>query len=231
LASSDTNSVSEVLAREIAASAGTPLGAGYQARITLHDSSVGAVVVKTAIRRGIFGRSGILREHEVYRRLAGTPGIAKMYGILGDSALVLEYVDGDSLREREAELADRDDFFSRMLQTIETMHAAGVAHCDLKRKDNTLVGPNETPYLIDFGVACILRGSDGAMKRAWFRMMCQMDFNAWVKLRFGRDPQDLPAEIAARYHPLLLERIARWIRIPWQKLTLRRLRKKWSNGR
>jgi serine/threonine protein kinase len=231
LAFSDSNGVSETLAREIAASDGTPLGAGYQATTSLHDSSLGKVVVKTALRRTLFGRSGILREHETYRRLAGIAGIPKMHGMLGDSALILEYVEGDSLRKHEATLRDRDAFFAQLLRTIEAMHAAGVAHCDLKRKDNTLVGPDEVPYLIDFGVACILRSGDGAAKRAWFRMMCQMDFNAWVKLRFGRDPQNLPAEVTARYHPLLLERIARWIRIPWQKLTLRRLRRKWSNRR
>ncbi len=221
----------EGLAREIAASRGEPLGAGYQATVSLHEISLGKVVVKTALRRRIFGHSGITRERECYERLAGVDGIAQMHGMLGDSALVLEYVEGDSLRRREATLRDRDRFFTKMLRTIDAMHAAGVAHCDLKRKDNTIVGPDETPYLIDFGVACILREDSGYVKRLWFRMMCQMDYNAWVKLRFGRNPQDLPHEVAARYRPLLLERIARWIRIPWQKLTLRRLRKRWSSSR
>lgn len=222
--------MSEQLAHEIAASSGTPLGAGYQATISLHDTPHGRVVVKTA-RSRIFGRSGILRESEVYQRLAGTTGIPRLLGMLGDSALVLEYVEGDSLRKLDPMLRDREAFFAQMLTTIDAMHAAGVAHCDLKRKDNTLVGPDQAPYLIDFGVACILRSRDGAAKRAWFRMMCQMDFNAWVKLRFGRDPSDLPAEVAARYRPLLLEKIARWIRIPWQKLTLRRVRRRWSTRR
>jgi hypothetical protein len=58
-----------------------------------------------------------------------------------------------------------------------------------------------------------------------------MDYNAWVKLKYGREPKDLPPEVAQRYHPLLLERVARSIRIPWQKLTLRRLRKRWRKAR
>jgi serine/threonine protein kinase len=109
------------------------------------------------------------------------------------------------------------------------MHAAGVAHCDLKRKDNTLIGTDETPYLIDFGVACILRDGDGWLKRRWFELMCQMDYNAWVKLAFGRNPSQLPTPVAARYNPLWIEKLARWIRVPWQKLTLRKLRKRWRS--
>jgi hypothetical protein len=59
-----------------------------------------------------------------------------------------------------------------------------------------------------------------------------MDYNAWTKLKHGRDRLDaLPPDDAARYRPLWLERIARWIRIPWQKLTLRRPRQRWRARR
>jgi predicted Ser/Thr protein kinase len=224
-------SVNDALAREIAGSPGRSLGAGYQATVTLHRTTQGDMVVKTARQRRFLGHGAIAREFEVYERLAGIAGIPRTFGMLGPAGLVLEYIEGGSLRSHEAELTDRDAFFAAMLSTIEAMHAAGVAHCDLKRKDNTLVGPDETPFLIDFGVACILRTGDGWLKRTWFHMMRQMDYNAWVKLRFGRAPANLPPEVATRYRPLLLERIARWIRIPWQKLTLRRLRKRWSRDR
>ena len=219
--------LTENMVAAISASPGKSLGAGYQASVSLHDTSLGKLVVKTALRR-LFGRAGIAREFDTYQRLKDIPGIPVAFGMLDDSRLVLQFIEGSSLRHEEARLRDRESFFARMLETIDAMHAAGVAHCDLKRKDNTLVGPNETPYLIDFGVACMSGPGDGWAKRRWFRMMQQMDYNAWVKLRFGRDPKNLPHEVAIRYRPLLLERIARWIRVPWQKLTLRRLRKKWS---
>lgn len=223
--------VSDDLAREIAESRGRMLGAGYQATVAAHSSSLGPVVVKTATGRGWLGSRSLAREYEAYERLAGIAGIAQMHGMLDDSNLVLEHIDGASLREYETQVGDREAFFRALLTTIDAMHAAGVAHCDLKRKDNTLVGADEQPYLIDFGVACILRSGDGRAKRAWFEMMCQMDYNAWVKLRYGRAPKNLPPEVAGRYRPLLLERVARWIRIPWQKLTLRRLRRKWTRNR
>ena len=219
------------ITQEMRHSPGKPIGAGYQATVSLHDSPFGRLVVKSARTRGILRHASVSREHEIYERLANIPGIPRSYGIHPDIGLVLEYVDGAPLREREKDLADRDAFFALMLATIEAMHEAGVAHCDLKRKDNTIVGPHERPYLIDFGVACILRSGDGWAKRTWFALMRQMDFNAWVKLKYGRDPKDLPQEVARRYHPLLLERVARAIRIPWQKLTLRRLRKRRRKAR
>lgn len=219
--------LTENMVAAIAASPGQSLGAGYQATVALHDTSVGKFVVKTALRR-LFGRAEMTREFDTYQRLKDIPGIPVAFGMLDDSRLVLQFIEGPSLRNEEARLQDRESFFARMLETIDAMHAAGVAHCDLKRKDNTLVGPDETPYLIDFGVACMSGHADGWAKRRWFQMMRQMDYNAWVKLRFGRDPKNLPQEVAIRYRPLFLERIARWIRVPWQKLTLRRLRKKWS---
>ena len=221
-------SLEDDIVKALHATPGKALGAGYQATVSLHETPAGRLVLKQARSQAGVRLAGLAREHEIYTRLSGIPGIPKTYGMLHQSALVLEYIEGDSLRERESGLRDREAFFEQLLKTIDAMHAAGVAHCDLKRKDNTLVGPGETPYLVDFGVACILGQQDGPIKRWWFRLMRQMDFNAWVKLNFGRNPIELPPAVADRYHPLWIEKIARWIRIPWQKITLRRARQKWN---
>jgi serine/threonine protein kinase len=110
------------------------------------------------------------------------------------------------------------------------MHAAGVAHGDLKRKDNIVVGPGERPYLVDFGIAA-LRGESRLLNRLVFEPVKQMDYNAWVKLKYQRQFDALSPEDATLYRPLRLERIARWVRIPWQKITLRRPRQRWRRGR
>ena len=107
------------------------------------------------------------REHAVYERLAGVPGIPRTYGLVDGEFLALEYVAGPSLRAHEARLADRDAFFARLLETVNAMHAAGIAHADLKRKDNIIVGSGERPYLIDFGIA--VRRGDSRIGRSWFR--------------------------------------------------------------
>lgn len=215
---------------EIKQSSGIVLGQGYQATVFQFASPFGDVVVKSrheSLLLGLIGKLAIRREHQIYTRLADITGIPDKLGFIDDKHLVLESVSGPSLREYEPRLQDRDRFFALLLETLNAMHAAGVAHGDLKRKDNILVGPGEQPFIIDFGIACVDGGSVRGWKRKRYELFKQIDYNAWTKLKYGRLLQNLSPEDSARYKSLWLERIARWIRIPWQKLTLRRPRQRW----
>lgn len=219
----------ESLRAQIEADAGTTLGRGYQATVELFDTPRGKLVIKRAHGGWLLGRAAkaaIARETAAYARLAHVPGVAKSYGSLGDNCLILEHISGSSLRAQEMKLRDRSAFFDALLATLEAMHAAGVAHGDLKRKDNTIVGPNEQPYIIDFGIASVRRPEGGAINRLWFEWMRQMDYNAWIKLKYGRRPTGLSPKDRDLYKPLWIEQIARGARIAWQKLTLRRWRKR-----
>ena len=220
----------------IAANVGRELGSGYQASVHLYETSAGAVVVKKPHRGGPLSglwRALLRREHSVYERLRGIAGIPRSLGLVRDEYLALEFVAGPSLREHEAKIADREAFFAKLLATLEAMHAAGVAHGDLKRKDNIIVGPGERPYLVDFGIAMQRSATSALFNRIVFAPLEQMDFNAWIKLKYGRriDPEAEPGVLspadAVLYRPLWLERAARAVRVPWQKLTLRRARQRW----
>jgi predicted Ser/Thr protein kinase len=223
----------------VAAAPGRELGSGYQASVRLHETPSGAVVVKTPHggALGFLWRYLLRREGNVYARVAGIPGIPRCFGLLHGRALALEYVAGPSLREHEAHIADRDAFFAKLLATVRALHAAGVTHGDLKRKDNIIVGPREQPFLIDFGIACRRSATSGLWNRLAFARIAQMDLNAWVKLKYGRridpdtEPDVLSAADAAIYRPLLLERVARAVRVPWQAITLRRPRQRWRARR
>jgi predicted Ser/Thr protein kinase len=210
---------------------GRLLGRGYQASVYLYSSPVGDIVVKRAhpspLLRAIALRA-LRREASVYERLRDVPGTPKSYGLL-HGHLVLEHVAGPSLRQYEDRIADRDVFFGRLRETLEAMHAAGVAHGDLKRKDNMLVASGELPYVIDFGIAWCVDADSPGWRRRVFDLVRQMDYNAWIKLKYRRRTDNLSPEDADRYRPLLLERVARAIRIPWQKVTLRRMRKRRRN--
>jgi serine/threonine protein kinase len=140
--------------------------------------------------------------------------------------LVLEHVTGETLRVAAETLNDRERFFARLLATIQAMHAAGVAHGDLKRKENTLVGPDESPYIIDFGVACLATDGTGRYHQKKFELMQQMDLNAYIKLKYGRVAEGLSAEDAELHRPLLVERMARRARGPWKFLSMRKARKR-----
>lgn len=228
------------LAAAVAAGAGTRLGSGYQACVHLHRTSAGEVVVKTPHRGGPFSwlwRRLLLREHAIYERLAGVPGVPRSFGLVGNDGLALQYIPGPSLRDHEGGIADREAFFGKLRGTLEAMHAAGVAHGDLKRKDNVIVGAGEVPYLIDFGIAVRRSATSTLWNRLVFAPLAQMDLNAWVKLKYGRrlDPESdaalLSSADAALYRPLRIERLARAVRVPWQAITLRRARQRWRARR
>ena len=98
-----------------------------------------------------FRRRMISREYSVYLRLAGIAGIPKCFGLEDGERLVLEFIDRHPLKLASGELEDRELFFDALLKVLQASHLAGVAHADLKRKENILVTPTGLPCLIDFG--------------------------------------------------------------------------------
>ncbi len=208
-------------------SRGSRLGAGYQASVELYQTPFGDFVVKRA--RGPFfwrrlGETALRRERGIYERVRGVQGIPLCLGMLDDKHLVLEHIPGDSYRQLQHELRNRDLFFVRLFKTLTEMHAAGVAHGDLKRKDNLLVGPDERPYLIDFGLACVNSNPERRLEQLFFEWVKQYDYNAWIKHKYQRRVDTIAPEDAGYYQPMKLESIARGIRVLWQKLTFRRFR-------
>ena len=235
-----TSALTAELEEAIEGGPGRELGSGYQASVHLYRTSAGDVVVKKPHGGGPLAslwRALLKREQAVYARLEGIPGIPRSFGLVRGGWLALEFVAGPSLREHEARIADREAFFAKLLATVRAMHAAGVAHGDLKRKDNIIVGPGERPYLIDFGIAVRRSATNELFDRCVFAPLVQMDLNAWVKLKYGRrvdpaaEPGVLSPEDAAIYEPLPIERLARAVRVPWQTITLRRPRQRWRARR
>jgi len=208
-------------------SSGKSLGKGYQASIDLYKSPFGDFALKRVHGNFLFRRlreAIIRREFSVYQYLLDIPGIPKCLGLIDKKYLLLEYLPGQTFRKYETKLQERDKFFKGLLVIIKAMHQAGVAHGDLKKKDNILVTQGEKPYVIDFGTA-YLRKDQYSWWNWWvFKRMVQADYNAWIKLKYQRRFENLSPADAKIYNPLPEERIARLIKIIWQKLTLRKLR-------
>jgi len=204
------------------------LGAGYQGQVYAEHTADGLRVVKCAsglplIRQ--FRRAMIRREYTAYRRLAGFPGIPRCLGLRDNGELVLEFIDARPLRETGHDLPDRDAFFGELGEIIRRMHTAGVAHTDLKRKDNILVDTSGRPWVIDFGACILLGDSPGRMQTRLFDYFCQVDLNAWIKLKYQYRVAALTAEDRAIFRPTALEAVARALRPAWRLLTFRALRK------
>jgi serine/threonine protein kinase len=186
----------------------------------------GYLIVKEAM--GLPGiralrRKMIRREYEVYRRLEGLPGIPECYGLMDEDHLMLEFIDGHSLRLSMDELPDRDAFFSQLLQILLAAHGVGIAHSDMKRKDNILVTPAGEPRLVDFGSA-VIRKDAGAVNHWMFRQACQIDFNAWVKHKYLGRYDLISTEDAPYFRLTSVERWTAPVRKAWRKITARHWR-------
>jgi serine/threonine protein kinase len=167
----------------------------------------------------------IRREYEVYRHLEGIPGIPRCFGLIKGDRLLLEFIEGQPLRLSDNELVDRDKFFSSLLVLILATHRAGVAHSDMKRKENILVTSEGMPYLIDFGSAIVRKDSGRIWSRWLFSLACKIDLNAWIKHKYLGRYDDISADDAQYFRPTFVERWARIVRRIWRRITGRRWRK------
>ncbi len=212
---------------------GELLSSGYQGVVYKvvagpEHSDADFLIIKQAMGSPLarwFRRWMIRREHRVYLRLAGIVGIPKCFGLEDGDRLVLEFIDGQPLKLSTDELDDRDRFFSALLALLQAAHRAGVAHADLKRKENVLVTPDGLPVLIDFGSAITCADGRGGLRRWIFRQACQIDLNAWVKHKYlGRYDQLSHAD-KLFYNPTAVERAVRPLRRLWRKISARQWRK------
>lgn len=149
------------------------------------------------------------REYRTYQRLAGVPGFARCHGLFEGDLLVLDYIEGENFRR--SQIADPQAFFAELLQVIQAMHGRGVAHGDLKRKDNLRIDSHGRPVILDLGTAVLRQDNAGWLNRRLFDFACQTDLNAWVKLKHG-GYTEVPAEDLRYLKRSGLERTLSWLR-------------------
>jgi tetratricopeptide (TPR) repeat protein/TolB-like protein/predicted Ser/Thr protein kinase len=90
------------------------------------------------------------------------PNIGSLYDVVehgGELWLVMEYVEGETLRDRLQQPISREEFFAIATQCCEGLQAAhekGIIHGDIK-PENIMLAPGNRVKILDFGVA----------RRAW----------------------------------------------------------------
>ena len=187
------------------------LSRGYQGQTFLFNRNDQRLVIKAPMGRGVawfLRRRMLANEYRVYRALNGIRGIPRCYGFIQKRYLILEFVEGTPIRH--AKMEDSEFFFTALKQLIQRMHAAGVAHGDLKKKDNTLVVNGKHPCLVDFGVAVIRKKRIAPLNHYFFHLFRRFDINAWVKLKYPHGIQDMTPEDRNYYQRTLVEHVAGW---------------------
>ena len=189
------------------------LSHGYQGKTFLFRHNDRRLVIKAPMGRGVawfVRRRMLVNEYRVYQALAGIRGVPQCYGFLQNRYLILEFVDGTPIRH--AKIEDTDFFLEALLQVIRRMHAAGVAHGDLKKKDNTLVVQGKHPCLLDFGVAIIRKKRIAPLNHYLFHLFKRFDTNAWVKIKYSHGMQEMAPEDRNFYKRTFIEHAAGWIK-------------------
>ena len=123
-------------------------------------------IKRMAIRGGLTAEDHtlFLREGERASSLQH-PNIASIYDVFEDNGevlLVMEYVEGSTLRSRIGKSIPLDEFFDVALQCVQALqaaHAKGILHGDVK-PENIMLTANGQAKLLDFGVARRLPSED-----------------------------------------------------------------------
>jgi predicted Ser/Thr protein kinase len=199
-----------------------PLARGYQGAVYLCESAGRRFVVKAAVGGGLAGllrRWMLRRELDAYQRLTDFAGSPRCYGLIEGRYLVLEYIDGLSLRT--GRIDDRRTYFDTLFAHIEALHRRGVAHADLKRRDNLLVVGGRLPCLVDFGAAIVRKAGFAPFNHWLYELARRFDFNAWAKLKYQGRMEELTPEDRPYYRRTVIEIIARAIKRPYVRLKRR----------
>jgi eukaryotic-like serine/threonine-protein kinase len=143
-----------------------PIGAGgmgqvYRARDTALARDVAIKIVPPAFAADPGYRARFEREARVLASL-NHPHIAAIYGIEAYDelpALVLEFVDGETLAERIARgplsISQSLDVARQICDALEAAHTRGVVHRDLKPA-NVKITPTGAVKVLDFGLAKVM---------------------------------------------------------------------------
>ena len=116
---------------------------------------------------------------------------------------VLELIDGATIRDRRPD--DEASYFKAMFVYVQKMHEMGVAHFDLKKKDNLLVEKGDRPRFIDLGVSIIYKPGFHPLNHYLFRLAKKFDYNAWIRHKYQRDVSRITPEDEPFYNKTLIE--------------------------
>src|SRR6478672_6121515 len=140
------------------------MGEVYRAEDTKLKRTVALKRLGPSLRADALYRRRFLEEAERASRF-GDAHVAAVYDVLeerGEIFLILEYVEGQNLRQRLRQPLSLDEFFTVATQCAEALvsaHGHAIVHCDIK-PENIMLTSDGKVKILDFGVAKHLPRSD-----------------------------------------------------------------------
>ena len=186
-------------------------GKGYQSSVYLVDWNGGQAAIKDFARapklfRRFVAPLLVARESRALKHLSGTPGVPRFLGKIDRLAFALQFIEGTPIANfAQGEIAP--EVFPRISETIDAIHARGVAHGDLKRRSNLLLAPDGTIWIIDFAASIVARGP---LSRRFMRAVAEVDDKSLPRIKKFAAPELLTDEDKWKLtNPTKLERWAK----------------------
>lgn len=121
--------------------------------------------------RILWARPVAAREIHALRRLGGICGVPRIFGTAGPEAFIIELMQAERL-PKHGMPPPPETYWADAKRLINAMHARGVAHGDLRRK-NLMIGARGEAVLIDFATALRRRKSPAARSSNFMYERCR----------------------------------------------------------
>ena len=163
------------------------------------------------------------RECKALKKLSHLDCIPDLLAQPSSRSFLMSYHESEQITRLENVTPDWPEFFEKLSTAIDEIHAAGVAHNDLRNPTNTLVTPDGEPVLVDL-VACFCQGQRWNIINQWiFNKFCQVDLSAITKIksRVAKHlitDKDVVAEDIAGKSGMAVKGFGQWIRRVSRKL-------------
>ena len=144
--------------------------------------------------RNIAGRFLLWREKKAYKRLEGLTGVPALLGSIGGMALITEEIQGNDIGPVEIGKTLDENFFRNLKGLIDRFHDRGIAHCDLKRAPNIILGNDGNPYIIDWAASISKSEFRLFPLNLIYNRFLQDDLNAVTKIKLKYCPEDVLSE-------------------------------------
>ena len=186
-------------------------GRWIKADVSLVEWRGEKLVVKSFARKSLLvrwiGRPQVKREALAYRALEDLPGIPRLRAWPDRDTLVMDYLEGRRITHLRLEPGSSRGFVEELWSLLESIHRRGVAHMDLRGRDNVLVSPDGHVRIIDFAASHI--APEGSLRRRFlFPLLRSIDRSAFLKWKRLLTPEDLTDRERRK-----LRRYQRWRRL------------------
>lgn len=121
------------------------------------------------------------REVRSLRQIEALDTAPSVLKVLNRRAFMMSRVEAIPYRQQTRQPEEWKEYFEELKLQVDAMHDLGVAHCDMRSPDNTLIDSNNRPVLVDF-VASYRRGARWNLWSQWvFSKLCTVDHSAIEK--------------------------------------------------